>query len=73
MILNWTYMDPSGLAAIHGRHEHNGTWEEDEFLWTEGNYACDCNRALLFFGFDNFPCGESYFFLEDELNAQETN
>lgn len=19
-----------------------------EFLWTEGNYACDCNRAILF-------------------------
>jgi hypothetical protein len=20
----------------------------DEWLWTEGNYSCDCNRALFF-------------------------
>jgi len=27
-------------------------WEEDgatdEFWWTEGNFACDCNRAIKF-------------------------
>jgi len=24
-------------------------WEADsqEFMWTEGNYSCDCNRALF--------------------------
>src|SRR5687768_13069390 len=43
-------------------------WEEDtpsDFMWTDGNYACDCNRAL-FFGYatgdemddDDTPCGE---------------
>jgi hypothetical protein len=27
-------------------HRENGEFQE--FLWTEGNYACDCNRALFF-------------------------
>ncbi|MDQ3565656.1 MAG: hypothetical protein M3436_16595 [Pseudomonadota bacterium] len=23
-------------------------WDEtNEFIWTEGNYACECNRALF--------------------------
>jgi len=22
--------------------------ESSEYLWTEGNYGCDCNRALFF-------------------------
>jgi hypothetical protein len=26
----------------HGKHP----W--DDFMWVEGNYACDCNRALFF-------------------------
>ena len=41
-------------------------WETDfsgEYLWSEGNYSCDCNRAL-FFGYaeggegDECPCGD---------------
>lgn len=23
-------------------------WVEDDFIWTEGNFACDCNRGLFF-------------------------
>ena len=23
-------------------------WDDDEFMWTEGNYGCDCNRHLAF-------------------------
>ena len=42
-------------------------WGEDgaeaaEFCWTEGNYSCDCNRAI-FFGDGEEPdsdaCGET--------------
>jgi len=22
--------------------------EGDDYMWSEGNYACDCNRALFF-------------------------
>lgn len=34
-----------------------------EFLWTEGNYSCDCNRALFFARANGEPdplveCGE---------------
>jgi hypothetical protein len=33
---------------------HGSLWEDDDgrinpFIWEEGNYACDCNRALCFF------------------------
>ena len=29
--------------------EHPTPWDEhDEFMWTEGNYGCDCNRHLFF-------------------------
>lgn len=44
-----------------------------EYLWGEGNYACDCNRALFFYDWgpesDNRECGDSEFFvvaLKDE-------
>ena len=33
------------------------------FLWTEGNYSCDCNRARLVFGEEGHPCGETEFTL----------
>lgn len=34
------------------------------FMWEEGNYACDCNRSIFFYGLDvdkAFPCGEKRF------------
>jgi len=28
---------------------HPSPWGKDsDYLWTEGNYSCDCNRHLLF-------------------------
>lgn len=30
-------------------YDHQGDWNDaDEFMWNEGNYACDCNRRLFF-------------------------
>jgi hypothetical protein len=23
-------------------------WTDNDYMWSEGNYACDCNRALFF-------------------------
>lgn len=39
-------------------------WENHhEYLWTEGNYGCDCNRAIMFHQKDVKPvdsaCGET--------------
>jgi hypothetical protein len=32
--------------------KNTGLWNEDgefqDFIWSEGNYACDCNRGLFF-------------------------
>lgn len=43
-------------------------WEEsDEYLWTDGNFGCDCNRALFFARAggeaepDERPCGDVAF------------
>ena len=27
-------------------YEHDGVW--NSFIWTDGNYGCDCNRHLFF-------------------------
>ena len=32
------------------------------FLWTEGNYSCDCNRAI-FFGDDNDECSDGRYYV----------
>jgi len=26
------------------------------FEWAENNWSCDCNREIIFFGFDCTPC-----------------
>jgi hypothetical protein len=42
-------------------------WHSIEFIWSEGNYSCDCNRALFFArgaqGTDepDVPCGETMY------------
>ena len=28
-----------------------------EFMWTEGNYCCDCNRSI-FMGIKEMDCGD---------------
>lgn len=33
--------------------------EPDDFMWSEGNFSCDCNRHDFFEGGEtNAPCGE---------------
>lgn len=47
-------------------------WRHSEFFWTEGNFACDCNRDLVFkwaAGIDtdqededdDEPCGDDHY------------
>ena len=28
-------------------------WDGSYWSWTDGNYGCDCNKALAFFGRDD--------------------
>jgi hypothetical protein len=42
----------------------NLEWHEaSKFWWTEGNFACDCNREEVFYDVenDNTECGNSRF------------
>ncbi len=42
----------------------SGGWPESEYIWTAGNYRCDCNRHLLFWRWQEIEpdwetsCGE---------------
>lgn len=50
-----------------------GIWDDEndcfaEFIWSEGNYSCDCNRELMFgrakeIEIDNEKCGDDKFSL----------
>ena len=35
----------SGLVKLHVAEYHD--WDTAEFMWTDGNYACDCNRTIF--------------------------
>lgn len=45
-------------------HADSGPWDDaNEYGWTEGNFSCDCNRALFFARAvgdpdPNIPCGD---------------
>lgn len=37
-------------------------WDESqEYLWIDGNWSCDCNRAAFFGEETDWPCGETCF------------
>ena len=63
--VHWRYKGQEGW--YHERDGRGSCWEEDgelnTFMWDEGNYSCDCNRAR-FFGFVAFPCGDTIEVLE---------
>ena len=39
------------------------------FIWEEGNYLCDCNRAI-FFCDDDIPCGEGKYSVNIEVDGE---
>jgi len=61
------------------RHvETTPEWESDatDFLWTDGNQSCDCNRGQSFAMAagekdPNIPCGDGRFFLRVEKDDGE--
>ena len=53
------------------RHDIGHPWEDiDGYMWSDGNYGCDCNRSLFFArarGEDDAEheeCGETRFHVE---------
>jgi len=55
------------ISTGEERHiEHDGEWDEAaDYLWSEGNYGCDCNRALFFYSWGpeakDRECGDTEF------------
>lgn len=49
----------TGEIRIHS--EKLDWFDSAHFLWTDGNYACDCNRAQFFGDEDCGHCGETRF------------
>lgn len=57
----------NGSGVVRMWRHDLGWHDDDEFMWTEGNYSCDCNRYLFFEraiggtpGFDQ-ECGDTAF------------
>lgn len=53
-----------------------GNGEDSVFIWEEGNYACDCNRALFFYRAQNLSekeidCGTGKFSIKIENHNQK--
>lgn len=53
------------------KYEFDDDWDEVcEYMWSGGNYSCDCNRALFFARAANepdpetTPCGDDKFVTE---------
>ena len=74
---------PDVVAAIRDKQTGEerlypiGPWEDhSDFLWSEGNYACDCNRALFFARAANgedidHPCGSTRYHVRIEVDGKE--
>ena len=46
--------------------QHDFPWDgTQEYIWSHGNYSCDCNRALFYYDWgkeaDEHECGDSAF------------
>lgn len=69
---------PTGETGVYEEPPENlsSVWYDEEnaewvtFLWSEGSYACDCNRAILFLGDHTRECSEHEFII-DEMWVQE--
>lgn len=52
------------------KYDHIGCGPDNaRYIWTEGNYSCDCNRSLSFgVSFEDARCGDGRY----ELDRLET-
>ncbi len=56
--------------------DHDWTEEGADYMWSEGNFSCDCNRRLFIArqtdpdGDSHFPCGETVELVRLELRGK---
>ena len=59
--IHWNFENQSGIYEDDYSSELDTSREKleeaAEFMWTEGNFACDCNRSR-FFGLGDWDCGD---------------
>ena len=55
----WTE-EPCEVGSVW---QDRGEW--NAYMWQDGNYACDCNRALYFIESQDPPCGSERFVIEE--------
>jgi hypothetical protein len=83
----WLPVDVTLLDTVTGERRTYATWESlhggegfSDFIWTEGNYSCDCNRYLFFqyaIGacpedvMDDAKCGDGRFRVESIISAAD--
>jgi hypothetical protein len=54
-------------------YHHESEWSE--FLWTDGNFGCDCNRELFFEDandpeFENTKCSKGRFVIDKAIDVE---
>ena len=59
MQVTLTYQDSTVTVEIDSEYLYN---------WIDGNYSCDCNRAMIMRLSDDFPCNVG----ENEIHAKIT-
>jgi hypothetical protein len=64
--IKWKYKDKEGTYDdTFGFLYKDEFGEINDYWWTEGNGACDCNRGSMFLGLE-LPCGDTIEILEIE-------
>jgi hypothetical protein len=70
------YGQPVDVQIIRASDGKTVTYHDEsysEFMWTDGNWACDCNRGLMFrracgedvdITDDHEPCGDSRYYVK---------
>ena len=59
----------TGFIKAFGDELYTPDGHDGLFIWREGNFACDCNRAL-FSGDDKPECGESKYEVNIEVERE---
>jgi len=71
-MINVTILD--SVTGEQRSYQDDFVWSQDpddfsEYIWSDGNYSCDCNRGLFFERAAGIPysgetvCGQSRYFL----------
>lgn len=60
----------TGERAVHNAEGWDEEGEFADFIWRDGNWSCDCNRAV-FFGHPDCECGDDRYVVEKIVRVSD--